>query len=124
MPSNYLTSAADDIYLYRNLCNQSLYHRITGDDPTSNNVMEGRYTQQKFRGIIIDTGAATNSTAGYDQVKAYLRQFDGKINFSTAGAVKAYFGVGQSTSIGTINIKKPIGNVTCEGLGFELLRKN
>ena len=32
----------------------------------------------------------------------------GTIDTTTAGAVKAHFGIGQTTSIGTINVKSPI----------------
>ncbi|RKF84218.1 hypothetical protein GcM1_137008 [Golovinomyces cichoracearum] len=108
--SNYLASTYE-ISLYHKLCDQSLYHRLTYEDLTSSYVVEGGYTENNFRGIIIDTGAATNSTAGYDQVRAYLREFNGKIYFSTLGAVKAYFGVGGSISIGTISVPTSIREV-------------
>ena len=53
---------------------------------------------------------ATSSTARYGQVQAYIRTYHtGTIDTTTAGAVKAHFGIGQTTSIGTINVESPIG---------------
>src|SRR5436305_638081 len=61
---------------------------------------------------MLDTGAATTSTAGYAQVRAYIATFGGKVDTSTAGAVKAHFGIGQTTSIGSIDVNSPIGMAT------------
>ena len=61
---------------------------------------------------MLDTGAATASTAGYSQVQAYINTFKGHINTQTAGTVQACFGIGQTSSIGSITINSPIGNIT------------
>lgn len=72
-----------------------------------------RYGPNEFHGIMIDTGAAGKSTAGYNQYIAYEKLF-GKTPIDTGqeGAVKATFGIGSTTSIGSITIPTPIGQ--CE----------
>jgi hypothetical protein len=69
-----------------------------------------RYRPDEFHGIIIDTGAAGKSTAGYNQYAAYERLF-GKTPIKTTqegGTVKPTFGIGL-TSIGSITVRAPIG---------------
>jgi hypothetical protein len=59
---------------------------------------------------MIDTGAAGKSTTGYNQYTAYKKLF-GKTLIDTGqeGAVKATFGIGLITLIGSIIISTPIG---------------
>ena len=61
---------------------------------------------------MLDTGTATASTAGYGQVQAYINTFKGHINTQMAGTVQACFGIGQTSSIRSITINSPIGNIT------------
>lgn len=68
---------------------------------------------------MMHTVAATNTTAGLDQVKAYLREFDDKIDLSTVGAVKAYFGISQSTFIWKFFVKTPFGEIKFHVLNAE-----
>lgn len=73
-------------------------------------LMENRYGPDEFHGIIIDTGAAGKSTAGYNQYLAYKIAFnETPIDTTNKGAVNATFGIGSSSSIGSINIDTPIG---------------
>jgi hypothetical protein len=69
---------------------------------------------------MIDTGAAGKSTAGYNQYTAYEKLF-GKTPIDTGqeGAVKATFGIGSTTSVGSITILTPIGQ--CE---FHIVNAN
>jgi hypothetical protein len=62
---------------------------------------------------MIDTGAAGKSIAGYNQYTAYEKLF-GKTLIDTGqeGAVKATFGIGLTTLVGSITILTPIGQ--CE----------
>lgn len=74
---------------------------------------EGRYSANTFVGVLIDTGAAEVSTAGYAQYLAYRRVAKGAIiNLSTAGQASIQFGAGDPlSSIGSIDIETPIGNI-------------
>ena len=65
-----------------------------------------------FMGIIIDTGASRKSTAGYGQFQA-LQAIDKSVSLNTLtkGQVTIQFGIGVSTSIGTIDVNSPIGKV-------------
>jgi hypothetical protein len=59
---------------------------------------------------MIDTEAAGKSTAGYNQYTAYKKLFgETSINTGQEGAVKATFGIGLITLIGSITISTPIG---------------
>jgi hypothetical protein len=72
-----------------------------------------RYRPGEFHGVMIDTEAAGKSTAGYNQYTAYEKLFrETPIDTGQEGAVKATFGIGSTTSIGSITISTPIGQ--CE----------
>ena len=70
-----------------------------------------RYTEEIFYGIVVDTGASQRSTAGYGQVRAYQKYHPATINTTRAGLVKVQFGIGTTTSIGSVTIQTPIGHV-------------
>ncbi|EED23143.1 hypothetical protein TSTA_065960 [Talaromyces stipitatus ATCC 10500] len=74
---------------------------------------EGCYSSESFKGIVIDTGAAQLSTAGYGQYLAYkriIRNID--INTTTAGMATVQFGPGNPyQSIGSIDVPTPIGTI-------------
>ena len=70
------------------------------------------YTSTTFIGIIIDTGAANKSTAGHNQFKALQNENPTvSLDSSTAGQVKVQFGIGESVSLGTTEIRPPVGKV-------------
>lgn len=71
-----------------------------------------RYTNDKFYGICIDTGAANRSTAGFAQFQALKRHINNlHIDKSTGGSVNVQFGIGKSSSIGSTAVSTPIGTV-------------
>ncbi|EED11472.1 hypothetical protein TSTA_007620 [Talaromyces stipitatus ATCC 10500] len=74
---------------------------------------EGRYLSESFKGIVIDTGAAQLSTAGYGQYLAYKRIVRNiNINTTTAGTATVQFGPGDPyQSIGSIDVPTPIGTI-------------
>ena len=108
------------------LANRSFDHAITGvdsataaNDLTSNDdlnsftyVTTDRYTSKMFYGIMIDTGASTRSTAGYGQYLAYKNHVgDVSIDRAKANAVEVKFGIGSTSSVGSVMIKTPIGSI-------------
>ncbi|KAI0994222.1 hypothetical protein K3495_g13960, partial [Podosphaera aphanis] len=91
------------------LIDKSTKHILTHSD----SFMEKPYSSLKFEGIIIDTGAAKISTAGFEQFLALKRlQPELELNTSRAGEAKVTFGIGKTSSIGTIDVCTPIGNIT------------
>ncbi|KAL3702992.1 hypothetical protein TMatcc_010179 [Talaromyces marneffei ATCC 18224] len=74
---------------------------------------EPRYSTNTFVGILIDTGAAEHSTAGYPQYLAYRKTAKNVIlDTSTAGQASIRFGPGESIkSIGSIDVPTPIGTI-------------
>jgi hypothetical protein len=72
-----------------------------------------QYRPGEFHGVMIDTRAAGKSTAGYNQYTTYKKLFgETPIDTGQEGAVKATFGIGSTTLIGSITISTPISQ--CE----------
>ncbi|KAM4061611.1 reverse transcriptase (RNA-dependent DNA polymerase) [Hirsutella rhossiliensis] len=106
------------------LCQQAFNHLITGEDvystsqnnatPASQFMIEERYSRLRFQGIIIDTGAAKVSTAGYDQCIALQREDPAiTLDKTTAGQASIKFGNGEAIlSLGSIALKTPLGRIT------------
>lgn len=94
------------------LCQEAFMHRLTGENayhelitvPADQFVIDERYTVKKFQGILVDTGAARNSTAGKQQYLALKRENPSvDIDESTAGQVSIRFGNGKAVhSIGSV----------------------
>jgi hypothetical protein len=83
--------------------------------PTTEDVttyLTTRYSSGIFMGILVDTGAAVRSTAGLNQFQALQRVQRVPLNTSTAGQAKIMFGIGETSSLGTADVKTPIGTVT------------
>jgi len=100
------------------LAEQSAKHTLLAkpkglETPQSVFTIEDRYNTTEFHGIMIDTGAARTSTAGYNQLIAYKNLFKDDINIdkSKEGAVNATFGIGSTTSIGSATIITPIRDI-------------
>jgi hypothetical protein len=74
-----------------------------------------RYGKEVFMGIIVDTGASTKSTAGYNQFQALQKSstpdMEVELDTSTKGQVKVQFGVGTALSLGTVYVCTPVGGV-------------
>jgi hypothetical protein len=105
--------------IVRKLSNKAVTHALLKNNDSYDYVnsnkcfVTDRYRPGKFHGIIINTGAAGKSTAGYNQYTTYEKLFgETLINTSQEGAVKATFGIGLITSIGSIIISTPISQ--CE----------
>ncbi|KAI0993887.1 hypothetical protein K3495_g14297, partial [Podosphaera aphanis] len=92
-----------------NLIPTDFAHTTVNTDPFAYIATTNRYNSSQFYGIMIDTGAAQRSTAGYGQYLAYERLFGGAINQSKAGKVSVQFGIGSATSIGSTMVSCPIG---------------
>ena len=60
---------------------------------------------------MIDTGASKRSTAGYGQFLALQKIDKVQLNESTRGTVSVQFGIGSTSSIGSIKVATPIGTV-------------
>ncbi|KHJ32171.1 hypothetical protein EV44_g3834 [Erysiphe necator] len=105
---------------FRELMNRSTYHCITHDIPKSapetgiaseSFLINNRYSSKEWYGILIDTGASTNSTADIGQAKAYMREFNTTIDISTTGHFNAHFGIGSTNSVGTLSVRSPFGTI-------------
>jgi thymidylate synthase len=70
-----------------------------------------RYGPSRFYGIMIDTGASERSTVGYDQYLAYTTIADAPMDKTSEGEVKIKFGIGSTSSIGSVHMNSPIGTI-------------
>ncbi|RKF60251.1 hypothetical protein OnM2_052087 [Erysiphe neolycopersici] len=70
-----------------------------------------RYSDSKFQGILIDTGAAQVSTAGQDQFCTLCKTFNLSLDTSHAGHANICFGIGKAVSIGCALVETPIGKI-------------
>jgi len=75
--------------------------------------LSSRYSKDTFQGILLDTGAADYSTAGYEQYVAYKKiDKDATLDKSTAGTANIRFGAGDPLrSIGSTDITTPVGKI-------------
>ena len=107
------------------LANRACNHAITTIDTADNTSLTAfdddpfvykakttsHYTSTKFMGVVIDTGASNRSTAGYGQFLAFQRTNDVQLDESTRGTVNVQFGIGSTSSIGSIKVDTPVGTV-------------
>jgi hypothetical protein len=120
-PNQFFTEfgEVDGTQIIAVLNDQSVFHSITKSDvfnelkESSTFSFDNRYSASVFHGIMPDTGAAGVSTAGEPQVRA-LQQLDNsvRIDQSTAGQHKIRFGKGTAISLGTVDVKTPLGYIT------------
>ncbi|POS81713.1 hypothetical protein EPUL_006678, partial [Erysiphe pulchra] len=105
-------TAQDAKNRFQVLANQSTYHTLTHDHLNSDHfLVNNRYSSERFHGIMLDTGASYSSIAGFGQVQAYIAEFNACMDTSSTGNLCAKFGVGESKSIGIINVSSPIGPI-------------
>ena len=114
--------------LVESLNNQVFTHQLTTQTPTIANTDEfdvftaansfmgknpsSRYDARQFYGIVIDTGAAKYSTADFDQFQALQKTDDTVVlDESTKGEVNIQFGIGSTSSIGSAEVRTPIGHI-------------
>ena len=87
------------------------FHDSEASDPFVY-VISNRYISDEFYGIMIDTKTSKFSIVGYGQYLAYKAMNDDvAINSTKAGAIYVQFGIGSISSIGSINIPTPIGQI-------------
>ncbi|POS84537.1 hypothetical protein EPUL_004867 [Erysiphe pulchra] len=107
--------------LLSTIADLSIQHMITSCDVIQNSEpiemltsSVSRYDDRHYHGIMIDTGAASNSTAGYKQYLAYKRinaNIDTHINTSKGKSTNIKFGIGITTPIGTLGIYTAFGYI-------------
>ncbi|KHJ30810.1 hypothetical protein EV44_g3573 [Erysiphe necator] len=98
--------------ILRDLNDKAFLHALTGSTNTlATNNSDMRYGPNVFFGIMIDTGAAKKSTVGQCQYQAFQKISDVHLDTTTAGAAKIQFGIGNTTSIGSIIVNTPFGHV-------------
>ncbi|KAH8799102.1 hypothetical protein F5884DRAFT_869701 [Xylogone sp. PMI_703] len=77
---------------------------------TYTNTTTDKYSSEVFQGIMIDTGASKRFTASYNQYLAYQKLGTTiLIDTSTKGSVSIQFGIGTTSSIGSIDLSTPLG---------------
>ena len=71
-----------------------------------------RYNDSEFKGLLIDSVAATHSTGGTGQLVA-LQKLDKsiKLNKSKEGAISVVFEIGATSSIGAVYLKTSLSTV-------------
>ncbi|OWT43021.1 polyprotein [Pochonia chlamydosporia 170] len=101
------------------LRDQAFKHALSAEDPyfikepkeTAIFISEERYSDQIFRGILPDTGAAGTSNAGMPQVRALMRIMP-SLKIKDAPATTIHFGAGSASSLGSIRVPTVFGNIT------------
>jgi hypothetical protein len=113
--AEHLIEQAQATDIVQKLSDNTVTHTLLKDNDLYNYAnnecfVTDRYRPVEFHGVIIDTGAAGKSTAGYNQYTTYKKLFgETPIDTGQEGAVKATFGIGSTTLIGSITISTPIG---------------
>ncbi|KAI1000166.1 hypothetical protein K3495_g8031 [Podosphaera aphanis] len=116
-PTSFFTSLSkvtikDAKSHYEKTTNISTFHALTKTVHLSEKfVVDRRYSSEKFHGILLDTGASYSSTTGYPQAQAHMTEFNAKIDTNNAENLLAHFGVGESRSIGSMDVESPIGSI-------------
>ena len=60
---------------------------------------------------MINTRALKRLIVGYGQYLAYRKTYNTVINTLKAGAINVQFGIGSTSSIGSVIVNTPVGNV-------------
>lgn len=117
-PSTFFANVTqkDATMITNELANRAFSHSLTAMDTEpveSYNSASVRYNSEEFYGIMIDTGAAHLSTAGYGQFQA-LKRFTGPtatLDKSREGEATVRYGIGTTSSLGPAIINSPIGKI-------------
>jgi hypothetical protein len=110
--------------LVDNLISLSLIYQMTGENHALEPIKQmedaqtftvngiSRYDTYRFYGVVIDTGASRFSTAGSDQFQALQRTNSSvQLDETTKGQVNIQFDIGSISSIGSVIVRIPIGQV-------------
>ena len=84
-------------------------------------LVSSRYTFEQFHGIMLNIEVARTFTTGYNQAQAYMRDFDAKLDTTTANSIKAYFGIGSATSIGSLTVNSSAGRIDFHVMQTDIL---
>ena len=97
----------------KTLSNQDLLIPTETGDLHTAFTLSSRYSKDVFQGLLLDTGAADFSTAGYDQYVAYKKiDKNAILDETTAGTANIKFGAGEPLqSIGSVDVTTPIGKI-------------
>lgn len=98
------------------LANQAALHALrlpenSPDERIDIEVMHTKFGPELFKGILIDTGASHASSAGHKQYLAYQKLYNVNIDPNGAESNRFKFGLGATTSKGTIDVNCPIGTI-------------
>jgi hypothetical protein len=106
------------------LNDHSAYHTFTRDDMfklssthnpliSSAFIFDNCYSSYKFQGIMLDSGAASISSAGEPQVQALQKKNPTiQLNTLAAGSNTIRFGKGTATVKGVVRVPTPLGTIT------------
>lgn len=73
-----------------------------------------RFTSEYFYGVNVDTECAHASSGRIGQNRAYCKKTGVIEHIDKLDTVRCKFGVGATTSLGTENVKFPVGNLWLE----------
>ena len=92
---------------YNDLIQHTLQHAMSGSQIFYS---LSRYTSDVFRGVLVDTGAATISTVGLGQAKVFMKEFGVQMDTNSPPTM-AKFGKGKAISQGTLAVETPVGKM-------------
>lgn len=95
---------------FHNLSDCAVIHTLTHHIPSASR--ETRYDHEKFRGILVDTGAARGNTSSLKQYLAYCNHIGCSPTIDGSKAATCYFGNGSERSQGVASISFPLGALT------------
>lgn len=112
----------DGPLLQTHLTDLIVYHQILPQDPAPCELhnYSVKWSEERFNGIMIDTGAAHASSVGWNQYQAFqhwMKQFPSHkqqkliLDKTTEGAYRFKYGMGTTLSKGIIRVNLPIGCV-------------
>lgn len=114
---NYETTPSSDLAAVGNTPSNKPPSALHDPPPTPEPYMfsvstKNRYDDSEFKRLLIDSGAATRSTGGIDQLRA-LQQLDNTIilDKNYAGSADFVFGIEKTSSIDVINLDTPVEKI-------------
>ena len=109
--ANTVNTLADNVFKHQ-ITSADTTVLLVNPTPYSFTILTNmRYNDSEFKGLLIDSGAATRSTGGLGQLKALQRVLFVELDKTTAGSTNFVFGIGSTSSIGTVNLNTPLGMI-------------
>ena len=113
-PITVVNTLADNVFKHQiTRCDETV-SPITDPAPyVFNSSTDSQYNNAEFKGLLIDSGASTQSTGGIGQLKA-IQQLDISVQLdkNTAGLANFTFGIGSNALIGSVYLDTLLGLVT------------